>query len=450
MLPNDATAASSDVPRRVLLCHNFYREPGGEDQVFSDEGLLLESHGHEVIRYTRHNDDIAGMGRWEAARRTLWNRQTVDEIRRLIRQAQPEVLHCHNTFPLISPSIYQAANEAGVPVVQTLHNYRLLCPSALFLRDGRPCEDCLGKLLAWPGIVHGCYRRDRAATAVVAAMLAMQRLRGTWVGHHVPMVGVQQFIALSEFSRCKFVAGGLPADRITTKPNFMGDDPGAGPGRGGYALFVGRLSSEKGTAVLLEAWRQLDDAMRLKIVGDGPLADEIRAAARSDPRVEFVGRRTPAEVLPILGDAACLIVPSIWYENCPKAVLESYAKGTPVIGSRLGALPEMIDDGRTGRLFEPGNSADLARVVRECTGNGALAPMRRAAREQYVRKYAAAGNYAALMDIYRRTLGLHKAGPPQAACRETDARVPIGAGIEVQQAMPSTKLPRFFARATRG
>lgn len=274
MKPHVAMHAVSDFPQRVLLCHNFYQEPGGEDQVYADEGLLLESFGHEVIRYSRHNDDIANMSRLQTARATFFNKQTLEEVRKLIRKEQPDVLHCHNTFPLISPAIYVAANEAGVPVVQTLHNFRLLCPSALFLRNGRPCEDCLGKLLAWPGVLHACYRRDRAATAVVAGMLAVHRLGGTWVRR------VQQFIALSEFSRRKFIEGGLPAGRLAVKANFMRNDPGYGGGRGGYAIFVGRLAAEKGIEALLAAWRRLKTPLPLKIVGDGPLAGQVLRGRR--------------------------------------------------------------------------------------------------------------------------------------------------------------------------
>ncbi len=282
---------------RIVLCHNYYREPGGEDQVFADEGWLLESQGHEVHRYTRHNDDLQKLGRCQSALKTLWNRQSYDELRALIRSSRAEIVHCHNTFPLISPAAYAAARAEGVPVVQTLHNYRLICPSALLLRRGRPCEDCVGRRLAWPAVWHGCYRDHRAASAVVAAMLTVHRLRGTWSKR------VQRYIALSDFSRRKFIEGGLPARRIAVKPHFMRDDPGMGDGRGGFALFVGRLAREKGLGTLLAAWQRVSPALRLKIVGDGPLADDARAAARRDPRIEYLGRRSTAEVLPLVGQA---------------------------------------------------------------------------------------------------------------------------------------------------
>jgi glycosyltransferase involved in cell wall biosynthesis len=397
---------------RILLCHNFYREFGGEDQVFADEGRLLEAHGHEVLRYTRHNDDLLDMGRWAAVRATLWNRQTLKEVRRLIRQERPDVLHCHNTFPLISPSIYAAAGEAGLPVVQTLHNYRLFCPSGLVLRDGHPCEDCLGKVIPWPGVLHACYRQNRSASAVVAAMLAFHRAKGTWSR------AVARYVALSEFSRRKFIAAGLPADRIVTKPNFVDPDPGPGDGAGGYALFVGRIAREKGLDTLLEAWKRVARYVRLKIVGDGPLSADVATAAEQDPRIEYLGRRAGDELPAILGKAACLVFPSACYENCPKTILEAFAKGTPVIASAAGAMTEMVADGRNGLHFHRGDPQDLAAKVEDLLADPVrLAAMRRAARDEYEAKYGGDVNAQRLTAIYRQAIAnFHPAISEPAAC----------------------------------
>ena len=384
---------------RVLLCHNFYRQPGGEDQVFADEGDLLESQGHEVIRFTRQNDDIESMRKWKAAGATLWNRETYAAACDLIRRRRPDVMHCHNTFPLLSPSIYAAAGAYGVPVVQTLHNYRLLCPAALFLRDGRVCEDCMGKLLAWPAVVHACYRENRAATAVVAGMLAFHRLRGTWLHR------VDQFIALSEFSRRKFIEGGLPAEGIVVKSNFMRNDPLPGRGAGGYAIFVGRLAPEKGISSLLDAWQKHGAALPLKIVGDGPLLEQVRAAAAADSRIECLGRRPNAEILDLIGDAVCLVLPSVCYESCPKTLIEAFAKGTPVIAAAAGAMAEMVADGRTGFHFRPGDSQDLANKVAALLAEPAGLPaMRNAARCEFEAKYRPAENALRLTAIYRRSI----------------------------------------------
>jgi glycosyltransferase involved in cell wall biosynthesis len=384
---------------KVLLCHNYYQQPGGEDQSFAAEARLLEAHGHDVLRFTLHNDSIREMGRADLARKTLWNGDIHDELRRLIRRERPDVMHCTNTFPLISPAAFHAGKAEGVPVVVSLRNYRLLCPNALFLRDGRVCEDCLGKSVPWPGVLHGCYRDSRAATAVVATLLTLHRTIRTWTR------AVDLYFTLTEFARRKFIEGGLPADRIVVKPNFIDPDPGTGTGRGEYAIFVGRLSPEKGLETLLHAWGRMSDAPGLKIVGDGPLAEQVQAAAARDSRIEWLGRRTPAEVLDLVGEAACLVMPSIWYETFGRTIIEAFAKGTPVVASRIGALAELVDDGRTGTLFTPGDPADLAAKVLSLLADRArLAQMRDAARQEYEEKYTAERNHRLLTGIYERAM----------------------------------------------
>src|SRR3954452_18720116 len=196
---------------KILVVHNFYQQPGGEDRCLEAEVAMLRAHGDEVIQYTADNDPIDGMNRLKAAARTVWSRPAARELRDLIREHRPAVAHFHNTFPLISPAAYYACRAERVPVVQTLHNFRLLCPNALFFRDGKVCEDCLGKAVPWPGVVHGCYRGSRTATAAVAAMITPHRALGTWR----EMVDV--YIPLTEASRQKFIAGGLPANKLVVK-----------------------------------------------------------------------------------------------------------------------------------------------------------------------------------------------------------------------------------------
>jgi glycosyltransferase involved in cell wall biosynthesis len=236
---------------RVLLVHNYYQQAGGEEQVFVAEGALLEAHGHRVVRYTSHNDRVTGMSRAVLAKNTVWNRTTYRDLRTLIRKERPQVAHFHNTFPLISPAAYYAARAEGVPTAQTLHNYRLLCPNALFFREGRACEDCVGQAGPWPEVIHACYRGSHLSSGGVAAMLTSHRILGTWVR------AVDAYITLTEYTRRKFIQGGLPAEKIVVKPNFVYPDPGPGAGRGMYALFVGRLSREKGVDTLLAAWNTL-------------------------------------------------------------------------------------------------------------------------------------------------------------------------------------------------
>ncbi|MDG2014535.1 MAG: glycosyltransferase family 4 protein, partial [Pirellulaceae bacterium] len=282
---------------KILLCHNFYQQPGGEDKVFADEGALLELHGHQVVRYERHNDDVGSMGRMELLKKTIWNDRTWQEIGTILERERPEVMHCTNTFPLISPSVYYRAKSLGVSVVQSLHNYRIVCPKAQLMRQGQVCEKCLGKRIAWPALTHRCYRDSLPATAVIVSMLAHHWKKGTWLN------AVDQYIALTEFAKQKLVEGGLPKDKIRVKPNFIKSDPGVGQGKGDYAIFVGRLSPEKGITTLLTAWRKLKSNLKLKILGDGPLAQQVATAALEDPRIEWLGHQTMDQVNELIGEA---------------------------------------------------------------------------------------------------------------------------------------------------
>lgn len=383
----------------ILIIHNFYTRPGGEDIVFATEKALLRERGHEIVEFVRRNDEINGIHCLAASVSVVWSRDSQRALRRLIETVRPDVAHFHNTFLRISPAAYYACKDTGIPVIQTLHNYRLLCPNAVFFRDGHVCEDCLGKLVPWPGVLHRCYRDSRAATGAVAAMLVVHRLLRTWERT------VDVFIALTEFARQKFIEGGLPADRIVVKPNSVYPDPGPGAHDGGYALFVGRLSPEKGVRTLLAAWERLGQAIPLKIVGDGPLAAEVSRTVVRLPRAEWLGQVQLGDVLPLVGRASVVIVPSVWYENFPRVVLEAYAKGTPVIASDLGALAELVEDGRTGLRFCPGDPEDLAAKVEWAwTHPRELAAMGREARREYELKYTAERNYEQLMAIYRMAI----------------------------------------------
>lgn len=341
----------------MLLLHNRYQLPGGEDQVFEAEGALLESHGHRVLRYSLDNDSVPGMGRAELAKATVWNEAVYRELRTLIRRERPDVAHFHNTLPLMSPAAYYAAQAEGVPVIQTLHNYRLLCPGALFFRSGRVCEDCSGKAVPWPGVAHACYRGSRTASGAVVAMLAAHRALGTWTGV------VDKYIVLTEFARRKFVEGKLPAEKIVVKPNFVQPDPLAGEGRGRYALFVGRLSQEKGVETLLAAWESLGKKIQIKIVGDGPLGPVVAEAARRFDGVEWLGSQPRDRVLALMKDARALLFPSVWYEGFPMVIAEAYAVGLPVIASDLGSMSSLITHRRTGLHFRPGDPRDLVAQV---------------------------------------------------------------------------------------
>lgn len=383
---------------RVLVCHNFYQQPGGEDQVFAAEVELLRAHGHDVRTLELHNDAVASMGKLKLAATTIWNRKSAALVRDAVQAHGSEVVHFHNTFPLFSPSVYFAARRQGAAIVQTLHNYRLLCAAATLYRQGAPCERCLGRSVI-PAVKHRCYRDSRGASAVTAAMLTIHRGMGSYAR------GVDAYIALTHFARRKFIEGGFKEDQLFVKPNFVAPDPGPGPGDGRFALFVGRLTEEKGVAPLLAAWQEVGDAIPLRICGDGPMADVVGEAVRTTAGVQWLGRRPLAEVIDLMGRATMLIFPSLWYEGLPRTIVESFARGTPVIASRLGSLIELIEDGRTGEHFEPGNPLDLAAKVRAMAENSAgLAHMRGACRSEFLDRYGADANHEMLLQIYRQAI----------------------------------------------
>jgi glycosyltransferase involved in cell wall biosynthesis len=384
---------------KVLVAHNTYQHAGGEDIVFRNETQLLRQHGHEVLEYLDDNGRILDLGHTRLAIQTMWSAPSYKRLSAVLAEFRPDVAHFHNTFPLISPSAYYAAKKHGAAVVQTLHNFRLLCVNAIFLRNGRICEDCLGKNVALPGVIHGCYRASRTASAGVAAMVAMHRALGTW------SKTVDLYIALSEFARRKFIQGGLPAEKLVVKPNGLAEDPGQGPGDGNFALYAGRLSAEKGMGILLSAWSRIGRDLPLKIVGDGPASGEVRQACHQMPGVEWLGLQPRPRVLSLMKRAQFILIPSICYENFPAVAVEACATGTPVVASNIGSLPSIVDEGRTGLLFRPGDAADLCAKALALWGNPTrLAAMRRQARTEFETRYSPSASYPLLVEAYKQAI----------------------------------------------
>jgi glycosyltransferase involved in cell wall biosynthesis len=389
---------------KIVLVHNTYQLPGGEDVVFRNECDLLKMAGHEVVEYQRSNDDVSrfvSIRQLILAKDAIWASDTRSEFRKLLQRERPDVVHVHNTFVRISPSIYYACRDAQVPVVQTLHNYRLLCPGANLFREGKVCEECMDFGL-FRGLQHACYRNSRAATAVVAAMLATHRLLGTWSNL------IDYYLVPTQFARRKFIAGGLPADKILVKPNFVHPDPGEGQGARSYALYVGRLSPEKGVHTLLSAWQHLSSPVPLQIVGDGPLRAELEEFVRQRglTSISFRGNLPWGDAMAAMKNARCLILPSECYEGAlPLTVVEAFACGTPVIASRLGAMQDLISDGYTGFQFTPGDARDLANKVERVWANASeMAEIGKLARREYEEKYTAQSSYKVLLTTYRRAI----------------------------------------------
>jgi glycosyltransferase involved in cell wall biosynthesis len=379
---------------RILLAHNFYKQPGGEDVVFNNEGELLRTGGHVVEKLIVASDGITGP--WTKIRvavQTAYSAEGGKLMAQILRSFRPDVVHIHNFFPLLTPAVYDACQAAGVPVVQTLHNYRLLCASAHLYRNARPCEDCIGAS-PYQAVLHSCYRGSRVGSMAVARMIDFHRRHDTW------NTRVDRFIALTEFARSRFLAAGIRAERMTVKPNFV-PDPGlpdemADIRRTG-ALFVGRLSPEKGIAILLAAWQRLQEP--LVIAGDGPMRLEVERIAGQG--VEYRGHLSAHAAQQAMRAAAFLIMPSEWYETFGMVIAEAYANSLPVIASRLGAMAELIEDCVTGLHFTAGDANDLAQKVEWAAAHPQeMRAMGRRARQVYETKYTPEVNYRRLIAIY--------------------------------------------------
>lgn len=389
---------------RILKVHSYYTQPGGEDTVFHAETSLLRSHGHEVIEYLEYNKKIESMNQAAVALQTLWSHSSFLKMRRFLAETKPDVVHFHNTFPLISPSAYYACQELNIPVVQTLDNQRLICPASTFYRGEKLCLDCLGKTIPWPGVAHACYHDSRLHTAVVASMLTLHRWLGTW------NTKIDVFLCSTHFYRDLFVQAGFPADKIVVMPHFVHQQSSfdlAGK-REDYALFVGRLDPEKGINTLLEAWRFLN--FPLKIRGSGRLDARARAFVLQHGmgNIEFVGRMEEQELSDLIGNARFLIMPSEgYYETFGLVIIEAYSRGVPVIASDIGVVPELLSNNQTGLLFEAGNAHDLANKAMWMWDHPVEAGvMSRNALNAYEERFTQEQCYKTLIEVYERLMNL--------------------------------------------
>lgn len=393
---------------KILVVHNGYRIPGGDQVAVEQECQLLRAAGHDVITYKRSNAETeayTGISQVVVVKQMVWAGDVRQDVFDLLRRENPDIVHVHNTFMVISPSIYYACHDAGVPVVLSLHDYRLFCPAGFFYRDGHPCEECVDRSRL-QGVIHGCYRQSRAATAAVALMLSVHHALGTWIDK------VDRFIALTEFARQKFVRSGLPAEMVSVKPNFIYSPPGwSSDDENAYAIYVGRLSPEKGVDILLNAWAKLRTSIPLLLVGEGPsLADlQMQAERLALQNVTFTGRLPWDKTIEAMRKSRFLLFPSLSYEGFPMTIVEALACGKPVICSSLGSMPEIVLDGNTGLCFEPGNVDDLADKIGSALANPEkMRHMGEEARRTYEREYSPEKNYALLMGIYQRAIREHR------------------------------------------
>ena len=397
---------------KILIIHNHYQLRGGEDVVFENECAMLENAGHAVVRFEATNADIptGGAGKLLAFFATIWNRKTTREIRATIRREKPDIAHFHNTFPLISPAAYWTCKAEGVPVVQTLHNFRLCCLNAYLLRDGSVCELCLGKN-PWRGVARKCYRDSFAQSFTVWAMLTVHRALGTF------RKKVSVYVALTGFGSRKLAEAGLPAEKIVVKGNAVRPNPApslapdSAPPPAPTVLYAGRLSPEKSPGILVAAWRlchgNLPPGSKCVFIGDGPEREASEKSAEGLPGVEFTGILPPAQVAERMRQATVLVSPSVCYEMFPMALSEAAAAGLPVIASDLGAFAALVKDGETGFLFPPGDAVALSDSLTRLLASPAAL---RAAGENARRAFLSGEsvperNLARLLEIYAKAAG---------------------------------------------
>ncbi|HET8776836.1 MAG TPA: glycosyltransferase [Candidatus Limnocylindria bacterium] len=389
----------------VVQVHTRYQQAGGEDRVVDSERELLEAAGIRVHQVLFDNATIPDrrsfVGDAAIALGAIWSRAAVARVEAAIAEVRPELVHVHNTFAVASPAVLRAAHRAGVAVVHSLHNFRLVCPVATAFRDGRPCTDCVGRAIPWPGVIHACVRDSMSQSAVAATALVVHRALGTFRS------AVDGYLALTNFQRDLLIVGGVPARRTDVVPNFVNAPAESHqPPRSG-ALFVGRLAEEKGVRVLVEAAERRRGTVR--VIGDGPLSALVAAAAMNGV-LAASGHVAPDAVSAEISSSVALVVPSIWFEGFPLVVLEAYAAGTPVIASRIGSLAEIVEHGLTGLLCEPGDSHGLADLIGWAMDHPVeMRWMGDEARRRYQETYSGPAHLSQLLAAYGRAAARHAA-----------------------------------------
>jgi glycosyltransferase involved in cell wall biosynthesis len=384
---------------KILVVHNKYQQAGGEDSVFEAEAELLLRHNHSVERLIFDNKEIeTGLDKFLSGIRILYNPSSARKIEKRIAFFKPDVIHVHNFIPLASPAVFFVARKNKIPVVATLHNYRLICPSATLFYDGKIYEKSIHSLFPIDAILKGVYRNSRLQTAGLVVMNAYHNFFGTWKNK------VDKFIVLTAFARNKFKDSSLRVDddQFALKPNFVVDPGQSEEVRSDSFLFIGRLSDEKGIDTLLAACKLGD--FKLTIIGDGPLREKVERAATLSPNIEYLGFQKKAVIFEKLKTCCALIFPSVWFEGLPITIIEAFATGTPVIGSRIGAVAEIISDNFDGLLFNAGDEHDLIVKINQFKNQTLVKTMSEHSRSTYLRRYTPEKNYAMLIDIYSQAI----------------------------------------------
>jgi len=390
---------------KVLVLHSYYQAAGGEESSISTDLNLMGRLGISYQLFTEQNAQASHHGQLRLAVNTVWSRSAAARLHQHLKKNSYDLAHVHNTFPMLSGSVYHVLKRFGLPVVQTLHNFRLFCTNGLLFREGRPCEECVGRKFPIKSLYRPCYHRGVAANGVVAIQIGLHRMLHTYEAN------VDTFLALSEFARNLFIRAGIPGDRVLLRPNCVTPDPGEGDGGGGYGLFVGMLSESKGIMQLLAAWAQVATGKELRIIGDGPLREAVEAAASRTPNVKYLGSQSRSFVFSQMKGARALIFPSIWYEGMPMTILEAFAAGTPVVAHRLGTMAEMISPGLTGWLTEETTEASLADTIQSAlSSDGSALKLRQHCRAEYEQRYSETAGAASLRAAYDHALARCRRG----------------------------------------
>ena len=383
---------------RVLIVHGAYQQFGGEDSVVRAERELLERHGDEVLLYSRHNDETKTFNIFQKAAffpQSVYSWRSGGEISDVVHSFKPDVAFVHNVYPLLSPSVYHKLHSLGVPAVQVLHNFRPFCPNGFYYTQGQICEACRdGNYLN--AVRKRCYKDSYVFSGLYALTLGSNRLAG--------MVDkVAGFICLTEFFKIKMREAGVPDSKLFVRPNFVYAPPlPEAADAGKYAMFMGRLSPEKGIWTLIHAFEQMPQ-ITLKIVGTGPLEQELKdyVSQKGICNIELLGFKSGDEKWQLLRNSLCLVVPSEWYENFPVTVLEAFMAAKPVVAARMGGLPYIVEDGQSGLLFESGNPEELAQKIRGLAEDPAGAVrMGIRGRSLSETKYGPEQGYSNLMNIF--------------------------------------------------
>ena len=382
---------------KILLVHNTYQESGGEDAVFQHEGELLKQYGNTVLHEIKDNEEINSViQKVKTALNTVYSVSAKKAFSRRLKRENPDVVHIHNFFPLFTPAIFYAAKALKIRTILTLHNYRIVCPTAILMHKGKVNERSIKSGPFW-AIRHKVYKDSLPGTVALASMILFHRIIGTWKNQ------VDCFVVMTHFAKNKFIEAGIPADKIKVKPNFIPDphdEKSAIEKKGGFAIYAGRLSAEKGISTLLKAWEAID--YPLKIVGDGPLMSEVIAA--NNPNIEILGFQKNEQVHQLIQDADFLIMPSECYEGFPMTLLEAFANATPALVSDIGSLAEIVEHGTTGLKFEAGNTESLIQTVQSFLNEVDREELSANARRAYLANYTPSTNYKSLMSIYQGNL----------------------------------------------